>query len=234
MLFRTVYCSCTHYLLSGNGPSIPVDWGSEANPTRKWWVRTSIHAREAWGRKHLPIVQTEARRSSIIFQLSFPSMQDLRRLSIPFPVLGRYHAVQTVIMAVDSTWNNLNDRGPVSFVKTYVDVRVHVIILQCFRYYGGISIIIRAPYVTIAGQTAARVLRGIYCQEVFWVNTHDARWYAPYAFPPLTAETKLWHRDDSFRSNWLEMSWLTIALVPRVGWAFLSIMLCCDPAEGTI
>ena len=147
---------------------------------------------EAWA-KALPVVQKEAREGRpYIPWASRP--YDLPQAKIPafpgaegggmFTFGGRGGKVITV--------TNLNDSGPGSFREARIIV---------FNVSGIIKlespIIVRAPYVTIAGQTAPG--DGVcIAGESFWVNTHDV---IVRHMRFRRGETKVHHRDDSFGGN---------------------------------
>ena len=96
------------------------------------------------------------------------------------------------------TVTNLNDRGPGSFREACETGGARIIV---FNVSGLIKlespIIVRAPYVTIAGQTAPGdgVCIG---GESFWVDTHDV---VVRHMRFRRGETKVSHRDDSFGGN---------------------------------
>ena len=96
------------------------------------------------------------------------------------------------------TVTNLNDRGPGSFREACETGGARIIV---FNVAGIIRlespIIVRAPYVTIAGQTAPG--DGVcIAGESFWVDTHDV---VVRHMRFRRGETKVWHRDDSFGGN---------------------------------
>ena len=96
------------------------------------------------------------------------------------------------------TVTNLNDSGPGSFREACETGGARIIV---FNVSGIIKlespIIVRAPYVTIAGQTAPG--DGVcIAGESFWVNTHDV---IVRHMRFRRGETKVHHRDDSFGGN---------------------------------
>lgn len=149
---------------------------------------------EAWA-KALPVVQKEAREGRpYIPWASRP--YDLPQAKIPafpgaegggmFTFGGRGGKVITV--------TNLNDSGPGSFREACETGGARIIV---FNVSGIIKlespIIVRAPYVTIAGQTAPG--DGVcIAGESFWVNTHDV---IVRHMRFRRGETKVHHRDDS-------------------------------------
>lgn len=153
---------------------------------------------EAWV-KALPIVEKEAKEGRpYIPWASRPD--DLSQAKIPsFPGAegggmysfgGRGGKVITV--------TSLDDRGPGSFREACETGGARIIV---FNVSGIIRlnspIIVRAPYVTIAGQTAPG--DGIcIAGESFWVNTHDV---VVRHMRFRRGETKVHHRDDSFGGN---------------------------------
>ncbi len=153
---------------------------------------------EAWA-KALPVVQKEAREGRpYIPWASRP--YDLPQAKIPafpgaegggmFTFGGRGGKVITV--------TNLNDSGPGSFREACETGGARIIV---FNVSGIIKlespIIVRAPYVTIAGQTAPG--DGVcIAGESFWVNTHDV---IVRHMRFRRGETKVHHRDDSFGGN---------------------------------
>lgn len=153
---------------------------------------------EAWERA-LPIVMKEAAEGRpYVPWASRP--YDLPQASIPaFPGAegggmysfgGRGGQVITV--------TNLNDRGPGSFREACETGGARIIV---FNVSGIIRlespIIVRAPYVTIAGQTAPG--DGVcIAGESFWVDTHDV---VIRHMRFRRGETHVWHRDDSFGGN---------------------------------
>lgn len=153
---------------------------------------------EAWA-KALPIIEKEAEQGRpYIPWASRPD--DLPQAKIPaFPGAegggmysfgGRGGKVITV--------TNLNDRGPGSFREACETGGARIIV---FNVSGIIRlespIIVRAPYVTIAGQTAPG--DGVcIAGESFWVDTHDV---VVRHMRFRRGETKVHHRDDSFGGN---------------------------------
>ena len=153
---------------------------------------------EAW-EKALPIVMKEAAEGKpYVPWASRP--YDLPQATIPafpgaegggmFSFGGRGGKVITV--------TNLNDRGPGSFREACETGGARIIV---FNVSGIIRlespIIVRAPYVTIAGQTAPG--DGVcIAGESFWVDTHDV---VIRHMRFRRGETHVWHRDDSFGGN---------------------------------
>ena len=153
---------------------------------------------EAW-EKALPIVLKEAKEGRPYISWA-GRPYDLPQARIPsFPGAegggmysfgGRGGKVITV--------TNLNDRGPGSFREACETGGARIIV---FNVAGIIRlespIIVRAPYVTIAGQTAPG--DGVcIAGESFWVDTHDV---VVRHMRFRRGETKVWHRDDSFGGN---------------------------------
>ena len=153
---------------------------------------------EAWA-KALPIVLKEAKEGRPYIPWA-GRPYDLPQADIPaFPGAegggmysfgGRGGKVITV--------TNLNDRGPGSFREACETGGARIIV---FNVAGIIRlespIIVRAPYVTIAGQTAPG--DGVcIAGESFWVDTHDV---VVRHMRFRRGETKVWHRDDSFGGN---------------------------------
>jgi hypothetical protein len=96
------------------------------------------------------------------------------------------------------TVTNLNDSGPGSFREACETGGARIIV---FNVAGIIKletpVTIRAPYVTIAGQTAPG--DGIcIAGEALWVDTHDV---IVRHMRFRRGETKVWHREDSFGGN---------------------------------
>ena len=153
---------------------------------------------EAWA-KALPIVEKEAREGRPYIEWA-SRPDDLPQAGIPafpgaegggmFTPGGRGGKVITV--------TNLNDRGPGSFREACETGGARIIV---FNVAGIIRlespIIVRAPYVTIAGQTAPG--DGVcIAGESFWVDTHDV---VVRHMRFRRGETKVHHRDDSFGGN---------------------------------
>lgn len=157
-----------------------------------------LRSDEAWA-KALPIVEKESKEGRpYIPWASRPD--DLPQANIPaFPGAegggmysygGRGGKVITV--------TNLNDSGPGSFREACETGGARIIV---FNVSGIIRIespiIVRAPYVTIAGQTAPG--DGVcIAGESFWVDTHDV---VVRHMRFRRGETKVHHRDDSFGGN---------------------------------
>lgn len=96
------------------------------------------------------------------------------------------------------TVTNLNDRGPGSFREACETGGARIVV---FNVSGIIRIktpiIVRAPYITIAGQTAPG--DGVcIAGESFWVNTHDV---VVRHMRFRRGETNVGRRDDSFGGN---------------------------------
>lgn len=153
---------------------------------------------EAW-QKALPIIEQEAKEGRpYIPWAARPT--DLPQAKIPaFPgaegggmysIGGRGGKVITV--------TNLNDRGPGSFREACETGGARIIV---FNVAGIIKIetpiIVRAPYLTIAGQTAPG--DGVcIAGESFWVNTHDV---VVRHMRFRRGETNVGRRDDAFGGN---------------------------------
>lgn len=153
---------------------------------------------EAWA-KALPVVEKEAKEGRPYIPWA-ARPYDLPQAKIPsfpgaegggmFSLGGRGGQVITV--------TNLNDRGPGSFREACETGGARMIV---FNVAGIIRlnspIIVRAPYLTIAGQTAPG--DGVcVAGESFWVNTHDV---VVRHMRFRRGETKVSHRDDSFGGN---------------------------------
>lgn len=153
---------------------------------------------EAWA-KALPIVEKEAAegrpytpwasRPTDLVQAKIPSFPGAEGGGM-YSLGGRGGKVITV--------TNLNDRGPGSFREACETGGARTIV---FNVAGIIKlsspIIVRAPYLTIAGQTAPG--DGVcIAGESFWVNTHDV---VVRHMRFRRGETKVHHRDDSFGGN---------------------------------
>lgn len=161
-------------------------------------TKAYAHADSAWA-KALPIVMKEAKEGRpYVPWASRPC--DLPQAKIPaFPGAegggmysfgGRGGRVITV--------TNLNDSGPGSLRDACDQGGARIIV---FNVSGVIRletpIIIRAPYLTIAGQTAPG--DGVcVAGQSFWVDTHDV---VVRHMRFRRGETKVWHRDDSFGGN---------------------------------
>lgn len=153
---------------------------------------------EAWA-KALPIVMQEAKegrpyvswagRPCDLPQARIPSFPGAEGGGM-FSYGGRGGKVITV--------TNLNDRGAGSFREACEAGGARIIV---FNVSGIIRlespVIVRAPYVTIAGQTAPGDGVCIAGQS-FWVDTHDV---VVRHMRFRRGETKVWHRDDSFGGN---------------------------------
>lgn len=153
---------------------------------------------EAW-QKALPVIEKEAKEGRpYIPWASRP--YDLPQAKIPafpgaegggmFSFGGRGGKVITV--------TNLNDRGPGSLREACETGGARIVV---FNVSGIIHlkspIIVRAPYITIAGQTAPG--DGVcVAGESFWVDTHDV---VVRHMRFRRGETHVWHRDDSFGGN---------------------------------
>ena len=153
---------------------------------------------EAWA-KALPTIEKEAKEGKpYIPWAARPT--DLPQAKIPsfpgaegggmFSFGGRGGKVITV--------TNLNDRGPGSFREACETGGARIVV---FNVAGIIRlktpIIVRAPYITIAGQTAPG--DGVcIAGESFWVNTHDV---VVRHMRFRRGETNVGRRDDAFGGN---------------------------------
>ncbi|WP_027318349.1 polysaccharide lyase [Bacteroides graminisolvens] len=153
---------------------------------------------EAW-EKALPTIEKEAKEGKpYIPWAARPT--DLPQAKIPsfpgaegggmFSFGGRGGKVITV--------TNLNDRGPGSFREACETGGARIVV---FNVSGIIRlktpIIVRAPYITIAGQTAPG--DGVcIAGESFWVNTHDV---VVRHMRFRRGETNVGRRDDAFGGN---------------------------------
>ncbi|WP_448790591.1 polysaccharide lyase [Bacteroides graminisolvens] len=153
---------------------------------------------EAW-EKALPTIEKEAKEGKPYIPWA-ERPTDLPQAKIPsfpgaegggmFSFGGRGGKVITV--------TNLNDRGPGSFREACETGGARIIV---FNVAGIIRlktpIIVRAPYVTIAGQTAPG--DGVcIAGESFWVNTHDV---VVRHMRFRRGETNVGRRDDAFGGN---------------------------------
>ncbi len=153
---------------------------------------------EAWA-KALPIIEKEAKEGKPYIPWA-ERPTDLPQAKIPsfpgaegggmFSFGGRGGKVITV--------TNLNDRGPGSFREACETGGARIVV---FNVSGIIRlktpIIVRAPYITIAGQTAPG--DGVcIAGESFWVNTHDV---VVRHMRFRRGETNVGRRDDAFGGN---------------------------------
>ncbi len=153
---------------------------------------------EAWA-KALPIIEKEAKEGKPYIPWA-ERPTDLPQAKIPsfpgaegggmFSFGGRGGKVITV--------TNLNDRGPGSFREACETGGARIVV---FNVAGIIRlktpIIVRAPYITIAGQTAPG--DGVcIAGESFWVNTHDV---VVRHMRFRRGETNVGRRDDAFGGN---------------------------------
>ena len=176
-------------------PSVTAEAGAAFAKTKAEFYRKSD---EAW-QKALPIVLKEAKEGRPYIPWA-ARPYDLPQARIPaFPgaegggmysLGGRGGKVITV--------TNLNDSGPGSFREACETGGARIIV---FNVSGIIKletpIIVRAPYITIAGQTAPG--DGVcIAGESFWVDTHDV---VVRHMRFRRGETKVTHRDDSFGGN---------------------------------
>ena len=176
-------------------PDVPKD---VQDATKKMMDDEQKLSDEAW-EKAYPIVKAEAEQGRpYIPWAARPT--DLPQAQIPsfpgamgggaFSFGGRGGKVITV--------TNLNDRGPGSLREACEQGGARIVV---FNVSGIIRIktpiIVRAPYITIAGQTAPGdgvCLAG----ESFWVNTHDV---VIRHMRFRRGETNVGRRDDSFGGN---------------------------------
>ena len=153
---------------------------------------------EAW-EKALPTIEKEAKEGKPYIPWA-ERPTDLPQAKIPsfpgaegggmFSFGGRGGKVITV--------TNLNDRGPGSFREACETGGARIVV---FNVSGIIRlktpIIVRAPYITIAGQTAPG--DGVcIAGESFWVNTHDV---VVRHMRFRRGETNVGRRDDAFGGN---------------------------------
>ena len=153
---------------------------------------------EAWA-KALPTIEKEAKEGKPYIPWA-ERPTDLPQAKIPsfpgaegggmFSFGGRGGKVITV--------TNLNDRGPGSFREACETGGARIVV---FNVSGIIRlktpIIVRAPYITIAGQTAPG--DGVcIAGESFWVNTHDV---VVRHMRFRRGETNVGRRDDAFGGN---------------------------------
>jgi hypothetical protein len=176
-------------------PSVPKE---VASVTGKMMAEEQRLSDEAWERA-LPVIKKEAQEGKPYIPWA-ERPTDLPQATIPsFPGAegggmytfgGRGGKVITV--------TNLNDRGPGSFREACETGGARTVV---FNVSGIIQltspIILRAPYITIAGQTAPG--DGIcIAGESFWVNTHDV---IVRHMRFRRGETNVGRRDDSFGGN---------------------------------
>lgn len=172
---------------------------SEANQAfQEMKKRMTAHSDSAWAVAY-PIVKKEAeqgrpyvpwaRRPYDLPQAKIPAFPGAEGGGM-FSLGGRGGKVITV--------TNLNDDGPGSFRWACEQGGARIIV---FNVSGVIKlktpIVVRAPYVTIAGQTAPG--DGVcIAGESFWVDTHDV---VVRHMRFRRGETNVYHRDDSFGGN---------------------------------
>jgi hypothetical protein len=181
--------------VSAQYPKVPVDVQKKADTMLKEAVRRS----DSIWQKALPIIQEEAKHGRpYIPWAARPT--DLPVAEIPaFPgamgggeyaIGGRGGKVITV--------TNLNDSGPGSFREACETGGARIVV---FNVAGIIQLktplIIRAPYITIAGQTAPG--DGVcIAGETVWANTHDV---VVRFMRFRRGQTDVGRRDDSFGGN---------------------------------
>jgi hypothetical protein len=181
--------------LKAQYPNVPKEVQEVTNKKMSEEYRRSD---EAW-QKALPVIEQEAREGRpYIPWAARPT--DLPQAKIPafpgaegggmFSFGGRGGKVITV--------TNLNDRGPGSFREACETGGARIVV---FNVAGIIRletpVIVRAPYITIAGQTAPG--DGVcIAGESFWINTHDA---VVRHIRIRRGETNVGRRDDSFGGN---------------------------------
>lgn len=190
-----VFALCHCAMTMAQYPKVPKEVQEE---TKKMMEKAQRLSDLAW-EKALPIIEEEARNGKpYIPWAARPT--DLPQANIPaFPGAegggaysfgGRGGRVITV--------TNLNDSGPGSFRDACEQGGARIIV---FNVAGIIKlkspIIVRAPYITIAGQTAPG--DGVcIAGESFWVNTHDV---VVRHMRFRRGETNVGRRDDSFGGN---------------------------------
>ncbi len=197
---RTVFFVSIFFLfqfsyISAQYPKVPKEVQEETGEMMSEATRLSDLAWE----KALPIIEAEAKAGKpYIPWAARPT--DLPQAKIPaFPGAegggaysfgGRGGKVITV--------TNLNDSGPGSFREACEQGGARIVV---FNVAGIIQlkspIIVRAPYITIAGQTAPG--DGVcIAGESFWVNTHDV---VVRHMRFRRGETNVGRRDDAFGGN---------------------------------
>lgn len=197
---RTVFFVSIFFLfqfsyISAQYPKVPKEVQEETGKMMSEATRLSDLAWE----KALPIIEAEAKAGKpYIPWAARPT--DLPQAKIPaFPGAegggaysfgGRGGKVITV--------TNLNDSGPGSFREACEQGGARIVV---FNVAGIIQlkspIIVRAPYITIAGQTAPG--DGVcIAGESFWVNTHDV---VVRHMRFRRGETNVGRRDDAFGGN---------------------------------
>lgn len=197
---RTVFFVSIFFLfqfsyISAQYPKVPKEVQEETGRMMSEATRLSDLAWE----KALPIIEAEAKAGKpYIPWAARPT--DLPQAKIPaFPGAegggaysfgGRGGKVITV--------TNLNDSGPGSFREACEQGGARIVV---FNVAGIIQlkspIIVRAPYITIAGQTAPG--DGVcIAGESFWVNTHDV---VVRHMRFRRGETNVGRRDDAFGGN---------------------------------
>ena len=197
--FRYFAAACAFLACSGTAhaqyPTITAEAQARFDSLQKEWI---AHSDSAW-KVAFPIVVKEAMHGRPYVPWAFRPY-DLKQAKIPaFPgaegggmysLGGRGGKVLVV--------NNLNDDGPGSFRWACEQGGARIIV---FNVSGVIRlktpIIVRAPYLTIAGQTAPG--DGVCVTgESFQVNTHDV---VVRHMRFRRGNTHVWYREDSFGGN---------------------------------
>lgn len=197
---RLIFALCAASLLTTNvaKAQYPV-MTAEAKQTYENMKKELYTSSDSAWAKALPIVKKEAtegrpyvpwaKRPYDLMQAKIPAFPGAEGGGM-YTMGGRGGKVITV--------TNLNDSGPGSFREACETGGARIIV---FNVSGIIKlskpIIVRAPYITIAGQTAPG--NGVcIAGESFWVDTHDV---IVRHMRFRRGETKVHHRDDSFGGN---------------------------------
>ncbi len=195
ILFISVFLTGLFQPVSAQYPDIPKDVQAWSDSLMKAAMK---HSEEAWG-KALPIIQKEAREGKPYIPWASRPV-DLPQADIPaFPGAeggGKYSFGGRGGRVLVVT--NLNDDGPGSLREACEQGGARIIV---FNVAGIIRLktplIVRAPYITIQGQSAPG--DGVcIAGETVWINTHDVIIrYMRFR----RGETNVGRRDDAIGGN---------------------------------